>query len=83
MIIDSILDRKDNAEYKGIDKYNAKQFYSECMHYNTIFEGVADNITKAMDYGTEEDVKKALCDYVIGNGYNIAICDFINSVNWL
>ena len=55
----------------------------ECMSYSTIFDGIGDNITRAMDFGTEEDVKKALCDYVISNGYNIALCDYINNVNWL
>ena len=83
MIIDLILDRKDNAKFDGIDTYNAHDFYMECMGYNGIFKGIADGITSAMDYGTEAEVKKELCNYIINNGYNEKICDYINSVNWI
>ena len=83
MIIDLILDRKDNAEFDGIDTYNAHDFYVRCMEYNGIFNGIADGITKAMDCGTEADVKKELCKYITSNGYNEKICDYINSVNWI
>lgn len=77
MIIDLILDRKDGCEY------NAKEFYNDIMEYSTIFDGIGDKITFAMDYGTEKDVKKALCDYIIDNEYNPKICDFINNEKWL
>lgn len=83
MIIDLILDRKYNTEIDGIDTYNAHNFYVECMEYNRIFKGIADGITKAMDYGTETEVKNELCKYIINNGYNEKICDYINSVNWI
>lgn len=83
MIIDLILDRKENAEFDGVDTYNAHDFYMECMEYNGIFEGVADGITRAMDCGEETEVKKELCKYINDNGYNATICDYINSVNWL
>lgn len=77
MIIDLILDRKDGAEY------NAKRFYNNCMSYNTTFKGIADEITRAMDEGTEEDVKYELCKYIFNNNYNMEICKYINSVKWL
>lgn len=83
MIIDLILDRKDNTEFYGVDTYNAHDFYMECMEYNGIFKGIADGITSAMDYGTEEEIKKELCNYIIKNEYNKEICNYINSVNWL
>lgn len=73
MIIDLILDRKDGEEY------NARDFYYACLHYGE----VGDDITCALDSGTEKDVKKALCDYVIDNDYNKSIYKYINSVNWL
>ena len=79
MIIDLILDRKYDAEYNGIDTYNAHDFYIDCLGYNHI----ADGIIKAMDYGSETDVKRELCKYILKNGYNKKICDYINSVNWL
>lgn len=77
MIVDLILDRKDGINYKP------ENFYRECMTYNGIFDGIADGITKAMDYGTEEDVRKELCKYITNNEYNPEICDYINSVNWI
>lgn len=82
MIIDLILDRKDNLQ-EGIKSYNAHDFYMDCMDYNDIFDGVADGITRAMDGGTETDVKGELCKYILKNGYNTEICDFIKSVSWL
>ena len=73
MIIDLILDRKDGY------KYNVEDFYRDCVEYGEVgFE-----ITRALDSGTEEDVKQALCDYIIENDYNKNICKYINSVNWL
>lgn len=73
MIIDLILDRKDGY------RYNAHEFYGEVMEYGEVgFE-----ITCAMDEGTEEDVKNALCQYIDENEYNPEIKKYINSVNWL
>lgn len=94
MVIDKILDRKDNEElmaqgYTHIQNgitgeveplaYEPANFYREIYPYGD----VAVNITLAMDYGEESDVKWALCDYVIKNGYNPEICNYINSRNWL
>lgn len=79
MIIDRILDRKDNEHYDGYDSYNAKQFYLDVLAYGKI----GDSITKAMDYGDEKDVKSALCRYIIDNKYNPEICNYICSKNWL
>ena len=79
MIIDLILDRKDNEQFDGVDTYKAHDFYFSCMGYGSI----ADKITRAMDYGTEEDVKKALCRYIDDNEYNEKIKDYINSRDWL
>ena len=76
MIIDLILDRKDGQEY------SSREFYYDVMEYESIFH-LNYEISRAMDYGTENDVKKVLCDYVIDQDYNPEICDYINSVNWL
>lgn len=73
MIIDKILDRKDGELYK------ARDFYFNVLQYGS----TGDEITRAMDGGTEDDVKKALCDYITGNEYNPQICDYIKSVEWL
>lgn len=74
MIIDLILDRKDGQEY------NPREFYFEVLDYGGIF---AERITRAMDCGTEKDIKNQLCRYIIQCLYNEDICDYINSVNWL
>lgn len=71
MVVDCILDRKDGSPY------NPREFYQDMLAYE------ADEISRAMDEGTEEDVKKALCDYITFNEYNPDICDYINSVDWL
>ena len=71
MVIDYILDRKDGY------RYDVKEFYDACMAYEEF------DIARALDSGTEKDVKKALCDYVIYNDYPKSICKYINSENWL
>ena len=74
MIIDLILDRKGGSSYK------AKEFYDDVMAYE---EGTDYEISRALDGGTEKDVRKALCDYIINNDYNPKICNYINKVTWL
>lgn len=74
MLIDLILDRRAG------DEYSAREMYYYLM--DDVFDFYRD-IAKVMDEGTEEDVKKALCDYVMSEGYNPDICNYINSVNWL
>lgn len=74
MIIDLILDRKDG------EKYNPRQFYAEVMEYGG---NDANATTRAMDGGTEQYVKFALCAYVLNNDYNPEICDYINGQSWL
>lgn len=78
MVIDLILDRRDN-ERSGIFSYEPGTFYHECMEYGE----VADEITKAMDYGTEEQVKHAIKRYIVTQGYNPDICNYVGSVDWL
>ena len=77
MIIDSILDRKDG------EPYDAKKFYLDIMGYAETWPDLADPITRAMDGGTNEDVRNALCDYIVSQGYNPSICDYVNSVEWI
>ena len=74
MIIDLILNRKDN---KG--EYKPKEFYNEVMNYGEIgFE-----IAEALDNGQEIDVKRELSNYIIDKNYNKNIIKYILSVNWL
>ena len=73
MIIDLILERKDNNEY------DSNEFYRDCMEYGEIGHG----IVRALDGGTEKDVKQALCNYIDKHEYNPQIKSYINSVEWL
>lgn len=78
MLIDAILDRRDDRN-DGIYNYNPKRFYE---YINGFGIESYDRVAHAMDEGTEEDVKKALCDY-IDTEYPAHIKDFVNSVDWL
>lgn len=83
MIVDLILDRKDDIELYGYDyNYNAHDFYYDVLGYEAEFD-FDPYISMAMDYGTEKDVKAALCKYIDMNDYNPDIKDFINSVDWI
>jgi hypothetical protein len=53
------------------------------MEYGGVFGEIAFKIARAMDMGEEEDIKRELRNYIIEQGYNPEICDYINSVNWL
>ena len=77
MIIDKILDRYDAEKY-GDFEYNAHDFYFDIFDYGRIGHG----ITRAMDGGTEDDTRRALCEYVTRNEYNPRICDYINARVW-
>lgn len=82
MIIDLILDRKDHEEATGNDSYDPYNFYREVMSYESIFELDRD-ISMALDYGTEDDVRKALCKYIDDQQYNPDIKNYVNSKTWL
>ena len=78
MIIDCILDRKWYEEI-GKPNYNPQQFYNDCMEYG----GSGWYIARAMDFGTEDEVREMLCEYIDNNQYNPEIKDYINSVDWI
>ena len=78
MVIDLILDRRED-DRSGIFNYEPGKFYRECMEYGE----VADDITESMDYGTEEQVKHAIKRYIVTQGYNPDICNYVDSVDWL
>ena len=76
MIADFILDRRAGVPY------DAKKFYDYVRGEEDVFE-FNPAISRAMAGGSEEDVKKALCRYIVDQGYNDRVCDYINSVDWL
>lgn len=76
MIIDLILDRYNNTAY------NAHDFYIDVLDYENI-DSLGHNISIALDYGSNEDVQKAICDYIDRNEYNANIKRFVCAVDWL
>lgn len=98
MIIDYILDRKDDEKLlnEGYTHrqtpdgklqaiaYNPHDFYMNIMGYvGGCGSKWAERITRAMDSGTESDVRKELCRYIDEGEYNPDIKDYINSRKWL
>lgn len=79
MIIDLILDRRDNEKYYGNYIYKPHDFYREVMCYGEI----GHNITESMDYGSNSDVQNSLCEYINNNEYNPNICDYIKAKQWI
>ena len=83
MIIDLILDRQHDDLTGRSRNYSPAQFYRDCMEYSAIFDGIGDGITRAMDFGTEDDVRDAICEYITLNGYDVRLYDYIRSRRWL
>lgn len=79
MIIDAILDRRaDNKE--GKDSWTAENLryvYDEAMFFKF------DYLSRAIDGGTEKDVKDALCRYIDENEYRPSIKRYVRSVEWI
>ena len=74
MLIDKILDRRDDLE-----KYNPKELYNYCVKSGDMYGEIAD----LLDSGENRDIQKALCIYIIEQEYRTSICEYINSVNWV
>lgn len=74
MIIDLILDRIDGEQYQPA------RLYRDCMEYGK----TGHEITRAMDGGTESDVKRAINKYLNVNGYQVKnIIDYVKQNNWI
>lgn len=73
MIIDLILDRKDNMVYDSLE------FCEFCLDY--VDEN--DDIVVGLRSGDEAGVKAALRQYIKNNEYNPLLVDYIEQVNWV
>lgn len=81
MIIDKILDRKDDDARGRWYEYNARDFYFYLMRGGSEYD---ERISRALDAGTNEDIQRELIIYCVECGYNIPeIIDYIKSVDWL
>lgn len=76
MIIDLILDRENGLPY------SPDKFYNEVKSYEGVFGEISTDITTAMKR-SEYDTKRALCNYIITQGYALNILRFILAVEWL
>lgn len=76
MIIDFILDRMDGCSY------DSKEFYDYVTEESSVFD-FCSNIARALDSGTEQDIKEQLCNYIEQENYNPEIKNYVNSVSWL
>lgn len=80
MIIDKILDRKELHDNGKWYEWRAFDFYCYCNGNGTY----GNNIARALDAGTNEDIKLELLIYCNDNGYATPeIVNFIKSVDWL
>ena len=82
MIIDIILDRYDDERDGVPHAYDPREFYWEVMKWSDL-NPHADLITRAMDGGTEDDVRRELCAYIDANDYNPDIKFWINGRTWI
>ena len=74
MIIDLILDRKQNEE-----SFDPVMFAFDVHDYSDVFPHYVEMILGPKD---EAGRKAGLCAYVRAEGYPEDICKYINSVNW-
>lgn len=82
MIIDSILDRKNNEQH-GDFNYDPRKFYHYVNQWAAYGMKDAIRIAHAMDELEEIDVKDALCLYIIHNEYNLQLIDYVMGRVWL
>lgn len=87
MIIDFILDKKQST-----GDYNPYELYSYCMEQLDTLNSM--EIARALDSGTEDDVKRELINYLILGGYITedattwnkyakGLVNWINNTYWL
>jgi hypothetical protein len=76
MLIDAILDRKDDEEERD-------DFFSydrdKLIDY---LDGWYDDVANALKLGDQKKIKMELCSYIDTNEYNPTIKDYINARYW-
>ena len=82
MIVDLILDRKDNESAFGKDLYSTSEFAKDVAEYESEFN-IGNSISRAIRKGDEIETKQALCRYIDDMDYNPQIKDYINSKRWI
>ena len=72
MIIDAILDAKEDGEHMGL-----KYLYDQAMFFG--FHPLAS----AIDLGDNSNIQRELCEYIDSEGYNSELKEFINTFDWV
>lgn len=81
MIIDVILDRR------GYEKKDGDLGWWNREHLRDIYDYAMEfgfhDLARAVDGGTEQDIRRELCRYIDTQKYNPGIKKYIRSVKWL
>ena len=78
MIIDEILDRKGGRRFVA-------EVFKRYVLKESVYFGVkyfSESYSKSADTDREYFVKRAIIKYIVENGYNINIINFILAVDW-
>lgn len=79
MIIDAILDRRDDNR-DGNDRWTEEELryvYDEATYFGF------DYLSRAIDGGEDKDIAEALCRYVDEGKYPPSIKRYVRSKKWL
>lgn len=78
MIIDEILDRKGGRRFVA-DVFK-RYVLKESVYFG--FKYFSEAYSKSSDTDREYFVKRAIIKYIVENGYNINIINFVLAVDW-
>lgn len=78
MIIDEILDRKGGRRF--IAEVFKRYVLKESVYFG--FKYFSEAYSKSSDTDREDFVKRAIIKYIVENGYNINIINFVLAVDW-
>lgn len=78
MIIDEILDRKGGRRFVA-DEFK-RYVLKESVYFG--FKYFLEAYSKSSDTDREYFVKRAIIKYIVENGYNINIINFVLAVDW-
>ena len=76
MIIDLILDKRDDNDNEPLTERAIKYLLDECDIFGFT------EIRRAVYSRNERAIKTALCEYIDNNEYNPDLKDFINNTTW-
>ena len=78
MIIDETLDRKDGRRF--VAEVFKRYVLKESVYFG--FKYFSEAYSRSSDADREYFVKRAIIKYIVENGYNINIINFVLAVDW-